>query len=313
VAAGVEEATAPIGKNKTILEAIKSFKNNKIKPKKATLHEKKNKENENMSKRLKVDEIANTIFQPEGVQSDQYRNKVRYEPEGEANLGSQANILPQEKRELEMSTWEKQKLGMSTWEKEQLEMSMREKEQLEMSTKEKQMLSLSMREKQELEMSTWEKERFEKLNSAKQEILMTEMISKDRQENSKNLSLGKQKLDSLNQEKQELEQKLNQEQKDLEQNQLEQNLLEQKELKQQEQVLERLEQKTSVGEDEMRVVGRKEVMPSNLWENVRSDIIKSSSEGMGAMLIRYHIIKHALIEFIDWRYSQSCLYFRPAF
>ncbi len=266
MAAGVKEATAPIGKNKTILEAVKSFKNTKIKPKKATLHEKKNKENENMSKRFKIDEIAKTIFQPEGVQSDQYRNKVRYEPKGEANLGSEANILPQEKRELEMSTWEKQKLEMSTSEKEQLEMSMREK------AREKQMLSLSMSEKQELEMSTWEKEKFEKLNSAKQEILMTEMTSKDGQENVKTLPLAKQKLDSWNQE---LEQKLNQEQKDSEQNQKKQ-LEEKKALEQQEQVLELLEQKTSVG-----VVGRKEVMPSNLWENVRSDIIKTSSEGTG--------------------------------
>jgi hypothetical protein len=297
VAAGVEEATSPMGKNKTILEAIQSFKNAKIKQKKPTLHEKKNKEIEKMSKRQKIDEKAKTNFQAEGDQSDQYRNKVGFESEGEANLGIEAKILPQEKRELEMSTWEKQKLEMSTWEKEQLEMSMRGK------AREKQMLSLSMSEKQELEMSTWEKERFEKLNSAKQEVLMTEMTSKDRQDNLKTLSLGKQKLDSLNQEKLELEQKWNQEQKDLEQNQLEQKQLEQKELEQQEQVLERLEQKTSVGEDEMRVVGRKEVMPSNLWENVRSDIIKTSSEGMGsiigtrlkgAMLIRSHTIKHAL-------------------
>jgi hypothetical protein len=293
VAAGVEEATTPIGKNKTILDAIKSFKNAKIKPKKPTLHVKKNKEIEKMSKRQKIDEKAKTNFQPEGDQSDQYRNKVGYEPEGEANLGSEANILPQEKRELEMSTWEKQKLEMSTSEKEQLEMSMREK------VRENQMLSLSMSEKQGLEMSTWEKDKFEKLNSAKQEVSMTDMISKDRQENLKNLSLGKQKLDSWKQEKQELEQTLNQRQKDLEQNQLEQ-----KQLEQQEQVLERLGQKTSVGEDEMRAVGRKEVMPSNLWENVRSDIIKSSSEGMGSIigtrlkgdiLIRSHTIKHSLL------------------
>ncbi len=282
MAAGVEEATTPMGKNKTIPETMLSIKNAKIKPKKATLHEKNNKENEKMSRRLKKDELGKKIFsQPEG---NQYRNKVSYDyvPEGEANL-----LLPQEKRELEMSTWEKQKLEMSTSEKEQLEMSMREKARLEMSTREKQVLSMSMRENQELEMSTWEKEKFEKLNSAKQEVLMTEMTSKDRQENLKTLSLGKQKLDSWKQEKQELEQKLNQEQKNLVQNQLEQKELEQKQLEQQEQVVERMEQKTSVGEDEMRAVGRKEVMPSNLWENVRSDIIKSSSEGMGSIIHRY--------------------------
>ncbi len=280
MAAGVKEATTPMGTNKTILEAIKSFKSAKIKPKKPTLDEKKNKENEKMSRRLKKDELGKKVFsQPEG---NQYRNKVSYDyvSEGEANL-----ILPQEKRELEMSTWEKQKLEMSTSEKEQLEMYMREKAQLEMSTREKQMMSLSMSEKQELEMSTWENDKFEKLNSAKQEVLMTEMISKDRQENSKTFSLAKQKLDSWKQEKQELEQKLNQEQKNLVQNQLEHKQLEQKALEQkQEQVLERLEQKTSVGEDEMRAVGRKEVMPSNLWENVRSDIIKTSSEGMGSII-----------------------------
>ncbi len=275
MAAGVEEASTPMGKNKTILEAIQSFKNAKIKQKKPTLHEKKNKEIEKMSKRQKIDEKVKTNFQPEGDQSDQYRNKVGYEPEGEANLGSKAKILPQEKRELEMSTWEKQKLEMPTWEKEQLEMSMREK------VREKQMLSLSMKEKQELEKSTWKEEKFEKLNSAKQEVLMTEMTSKDRQENVKTLPSAKQNLDSW---KQELEQKLNQEQKDLEQNLLEQKQVEQKALEQQEQVLERLEQKTYNGEDEMHVVGRKEVMPSNLWENVRSDIIKSSSEGIGSII-----------------------------
>jgi len=187
------------------------------------------------------------------------------DPENELDLlmheKQQLEMLANEKQQLEMLAKEKQQLEMLANEKQQLEMLAKEKQQLEMLVKEKKILEMPTREKQlvlEREMSTRKKEQLDRSTLEKQPQPLRE----------------KQALNVLTQEQQLLDiLNKNQEMSSMEKKRMEVLTGGEKQLP------EMLNQLTGL---------RKEVMPSNLWENVQSELIKTSSKGgMGEKMSQY--------------------------